>query len=1199
MLAVSLREIAFGDGLRWQVFRGLDGQESVAPQVAVDRDGRIYTGVRGGFARIDFTDSARWRLTRVAENPDTGGIQKVTMAWASPLEREWFWYSGSGSVLAWRPGQSPRLAATTDAAIERIFELGPETYLSDQSIGSLYRIGGDARLHPIAGHDFTVGNVITSAVPFDSSRLLVGTSFDGVQLFDGTRFHPFAPPGLLTRGRITDLCVVTEGVFAAAVDTLGIVFFDRQGRTLQVLDRTLDHRLSRAKRLVYSPAGVLWALLNEGVARVQFPSPLSHFEPLVPSGLVYAQPLRHRGELWLLTDGRALRGIYDDTGRLERFADDTPPGRFLFTLQSVGGDLFASNEHGIYVREGAGWSLVFPGIVNARIGVGAPTDRGIPYVARDEYGTLARTPAGFTAERVPRPGLGDNYNAVQDARGIVWLELGTSRVGRFDPRARPFVFEILGQQDGLTDGWVNLYLLDGVARFYLGNHLLRFDDATHRFIEDRQLLALFPENARPDARAAVDASNRIWYTSNGRIHIIGPDRSASPEILSVGFAPADFTFEDDGIVWLFERQRLARFDPRITPPPAPPVRAAITAVEFASSGRWQFSPRAALEPIHYNDNSLILHFAAPANPFSSPVTFDVLLEGAGSQWVSTGTVGSASFNRLKEGNYVFRVRPVTGASTRGAEARLAFSVLPPWYRTRLAWSVYVLSAVGFVAFASWLSSYLQRRENDRLERLVGERTRALRASEERYRSLNTELERRVDARTAELSHSNRELQQRESLFRLIFEHAPGGISWMRSDLGSTYHFNSTFRRILGLAADTSMDRELLLQLVHPDDKHRLVDMNQRIESGEIDSYNLETRFVLSDGRTVWGSMSVAVIRDDSDRVIQEIGILEDITPRKHAEEELAATYRNLVATSRVAGMAEVATGVLHNVGNVLNGLNVSCNILADGVHESKTDLLAKLSALLAEHHANLGDFLTHDPKGKLVPELLARLADNATKHREWLAAEIAGMQRSIDHIKEIVAMQQSYATTAGVVETLPPESLFEDALQMNAASLCRHEVQVVRDYRPAPAITVEKGKVLQILTNLIRNAKHACDERSPAHPAGKIITLRVEPASPDRVRLIVRDNGVGIPAENLTRIFTHGFTTRADGHGFGLHSSILAAHQMNASLHAESAGPGHGATFTLELPIAPARSSTLAHATFPPPAEPKSTASPRTATLPS
>src|SRR5690606_17143952 len=248
-----------------------------------------------------------------------------------------------------------------------------------------------------------------------------------------------------------------------------------------------------------------------------------------------------------------------------------------------------------------------------------------------------------------------------------------------------------------------------------------------------------------------------------------------------------------------------------------PLRALITSVQFSASGRQVFGPGESLKALDYSDNSLVVHFAAPANPFALPVTFEVLLEGSGTKWVSTGAVGSATFNRLKEGDYVFRVRPVARGSAPGAEARVAFTVRPPWFRTNIAWVIYVASAAGFVATAAWLSSFLQRRENERLELLVTERTRelnatnqrlghqivetteksaALSASEERYRTLNTELEQRVEMRTAELSLSNRELQQRESLFRLVFEHAPVGLSWKRADLGDVFHLNPTFRRIL-------------------------------------------------------------------------------------------------------------------------------------------------------------------------------------------------------------------------------------------------------------------------------------------------------------------------------------------------------------------------------------------------------------------
>lgn len=163
-------------------------------------------------------------------------------------------------------------------------------------------------------------------------------------------------------------------------------------------------------------------------------------------------------------------------------------------------------------------------------------------------------------------------------------------------------------------------------------------------------------------------------------------------------------------------------------------------------------------------------------------------------------------------------------------------------------------------------------------------------------------------------------------------------------------------------------------------------------------------------------------------------------------------------------------------------------------------------------------------------------------------------------------MQQAYATTAGVREPLDPVKLMEDSLRMNLGALARHEVEVVRDFAPCPPVLAEKGKVLQILINLIRNAKYAADE---GRAADRRVTLRVRRGENDRVDLIVADNGIGIAPEALPRIFTHGYTTRAGGHGFGLHSAALAAKDLGGTLAVASPGPGQGAAFTLSLPVAP------------------------------
>jgi signal transduction histidine kinase len=291
----------------------------------------------------------------------------------------------------------------------------------------------------------------------------------------------------------------------------------------------------------------------------------------------------------------------------------------------------------------------------------------------------------------------------------------------------------------------------------------------------------------------------------------------------------------------------------------------------------------------------------------------------------------------------------------------------------------------------------------------------------------------------------------------------------------------------------------------------------------------------------------------------------EIAERTRAEAELQRVHQQLVDASRQAGMAEIATGVLHNVGNVLNSVNVSATLIAERLAQSKTENLVKAAALLQEQNGTLAHFLESDPKGKLLPNYLAEVSVHVARERTDALAEIDLLTKNIEHIKDIVARQQSYARVAGVMEAMPLESLVEDALRMNAGGFERHGVVVVRDYQPLPHVSLDKHKALQILVNVLRNAKYATDE-VPRGSRQVTVQLRKKSDASAEVRVI--DTGIGIGPENLTKIFSHGFTTRREGHGFGLHSAALAAQQMGGQLTAESEGIGKGATFALELPLA-------------------------------
>jgi PAS domain S-box-containing protein len=297
-------------------------------------------------------------------------------------------------------------------------------------------------------------------------------------------------------------------------------------------------------------------------------------------------------------------------------------------------------------------------------------------------------------------------------------------------------------------------------------------------------------------------------------------------------------------------------------------------------------------------------------------------------------------------------------------------------------------------------------------------------------------------------------------------------------------------------------------------------------------------------------------------VLGAVLVAQDVTERKLAEVELERVHKQLITASRQAGMAEIATNVLHNVGNVLNSVNVSASLLLDRIAGSKPSGLARVAELLQSRGADLAHFIANDERGRHLPNYLAQLAAQLEADQRVALEELSSLRRNIEHIKDTVTMQQSYAKLCGVTETVAVAALIDDSLRMNAGSLARHGITVHLDIEDLPSITVDKHRVLQILVNLIRNAKHACED---SNRSDKRLSIRAW-TDGDRVSIALTDNGVGIAPEHLPRLFSHGFTTRPSGHGFGLHSGALTARELGGSLHASSAGSGCGATFTLELP---------------------------------
>ncbi|WP_233148506.1 PAS domain S-box protein [Rhodopirellula sp. MGV] len=431
----------------------------------------------------------------------------------------------------------------------------------------------------------------------------------------------------------------------------------------------------------------------------------------------------------------------------------------------------------------------------------------------------------------------------------------------------------------------------------------------------------------------------------------------------------------------------------------------------------------------------------------------------------------------------------------------------------------------------------------------------------------------IDRDISERKNVELSLAQAEQQLRSIFDNVPGAFyrRYLHRDDKSIF-MSRWIERITGYPADEfvvsdasesicHIRRRSHLDFIHPEDdarvrKHIETSIQQRGE------FSIEYRIVDKNEniRWVW-ERGKCVDNCDEDPLID--GTVFDITERIEAEQENQKLHQELLDVSRRAGMAEIATGVLHNVGNILNSVNVSASIIRKQLEDSPIDKLERISGLIDEYEGDFFAFVKDEHRGRLVPEYLRRLKDSMQEGRLDMITEFSDLVSNIDHIKAIISVQQSTAKCSGLVQKLDVHDVFRDAISANKASIQRDKIIINQQIDECvPVFVSDKHRILQILINLIKNAIDSLRESGVPSP-----TVTVTATCTDEWMILsVGDNGVGIPPERLARIFQHGFTTKKTGYGFGLHSSANAAKEIGGVLTGFSDGVGCGATFELKLP---------------------------------
>ncbi|MDH4195035.1 MAG: ATP-binding protein [Nitrospirota bacterium] len=370
---------------------------------------------------------------------------------------------------------------------------------------------------------------------------------------------------------------------------------------------------------------------------------------------------------------------------------------------------------------------------------------------------------------------------------------------------------------------------------------------------------------------------------------------------------------------------------------------------------------------------------------------------------------------------------------------------------------------------------------------------------------------------------------------------------------------------------------IALSSIHPRNPYDLILLDCRAEGGRTG--------MAGDIKSIFGDALIMGLIDEADSAVEDIGeaaidwlVNENVLAiamqwairegrlRKRVLQERDQLQRQLEDASFHNEMAEIASTVLHNVGNVLNSVNVAVNVVHELVNQSSVVLVHRIAELLKGHGEDWGRFLTQDHKGKRIPPALVKLGSHLIEEQQTVLKEIQGLVRNIDHVKQIIFSHQTMAKSRGMCESLSVVELVDQAVELSFQPGDAKWLRIQRDYQPAPAVLVDRHQLLQILVNLLRNAKQAMQLQGGS---SHFLTVGVEGRSGDGLSVVmtIRDTGIGIAPEHLARMFTRGFTTKHDGNGIGLHSSMGTIHSMGGSLQVHSDGIGTGATFILTLPV--------------------------------
>jgi len=765
MVFANTNGILVFDGAAWRTIRTKDF--SIPRSIAVAPDGKIYVGTRGdmGVLIADDKGTLKYKSLKslIKSPPDFSDIHSIV-----PTENAVYFISDK--VIFRLQGNTLTYTKTT-YEIGKSFVVGKSVYTQVADSG-LMMIDDTKSLRQVPQTSFfRLKTEITSMMPYEGNTILVATKNDGLFLMNPNSAEPMGfAEGLkeyFRVNRISSAARLSDGSYAIGTVRNGITVITHKGEHLTTVNRSHDLNNEVVNDIAADNQNGVWIALNEGIARIDVPSPFSRYGEA--NGLTGGvnDIAYWNGTYYTAT----LEGVFKQQQQsFTRIKDSSA----CFALQATEHGVLAATTEGIYVIAAndnvrsitSGYTLSLKR---------STRHKDMMYCGLLDGILILRYMNGAWKPFAQSQSVNDECRSIiEDATGNVWVATSMRGILRYNSDDI-YAGIINGKRYGTNEGLRSVIgnhvsLIKGIARFTSTSEpgIKRFDNSSGKFIIDKELNpkdaagkdsllwlgAIIHAQDNSYWAADGDGKNikRYTLTNNGLQPVLAVFSPISEYPVSAIFAESAYSAcfgIPDGLLF-FEGRTKQQYNT----PFSSFLRQVTYGTDsllydgayYSSSGIPSMALHSsfAVPTLRYDRNTLTFEFCAPVYNFEDRTVYRYRLEGFDNVWSPWSTITKKEYTNLPDGYFVFRVesKNVYGVTSKLAE--FPFIIAKPWFRTWWAYVLYVFITGSLVIAIFRWRLRKSHKEKEQLENIINERTKEIQAQKEEIEKKSGELEGKND-----------------------------------------------------------------------------------------------------------------------------------------------------------------------------------------------------------------------------------------------------------------------------------------------------------------------------------------------------------------------------------------------------------------------------------------------------------------------